>query len=157
MYDADYFFVDNPLNRYTVSPRDNLKSNADGSVDLYIQNEIAGQGQGSELAAGAEGQVHPDAAALLAEGDAAIDHRRHVENPGGDDRTLNVSTAGQMAPETRRHCRFDEQDTTTDIAPLDQSLGYCLWCDWLDVLSERPLPAWILCESRRRRVGCSAL
>jgi hypothetical protein len=39
MYDADYFFVDNPLNRYTVSSRNDFKVNADGSIDIYIQNE----------------------------------------------------------------------------------------------------------------------
>lgn len=37
MYDKDYFFVDNPLNRYTLSQRNKLKANPDGSVDLYIQ------------------------------------------------------------------------------------------------------------------------
>ena len=41
MYDANYFFVDNPLNRYSISARQQLKANADGSIDLYIQNEIA--------------------------------------------------------------------------------------------------------------------
>lgn len=43
MYDADYFFVDNPINRYSISARQNLKSNPDGSTDLYIQNESPGK------------------------------------------------------------------------------------------------------------------
>ena len=34
MYDANYFFVDNPLNRYSISARQPLKANADGSIDL---------------------------------------------------------------------------------------------------------------------------
>jgi hypothetical protein len=43
MYDAQYFFVDNPLNRYTLSQRNALKANPDGSVDLYIQHESPGK------------------------------------------------------------------------------------------------------------------
>lgn len=43
MYDNDYFFVDNELNRYTLSQRNGLKENGDGSVTLYIQNESPGK------------------------------------------------------------------------------------------------------------------
>jgi hypothetical protein len=42
MYDEDYFFVANPLNRYSISARQNLKSNPDGSIELYIQNQSPG-------------------------------------------------------------------------------------------------------------------
>jgi len=42
MYDSQLFFVANPLNRYSISARQNLKANPDGSVDLYIQNETPG-------------------------------------------------------------------------------------------------------------------
>jgi hypothetical protein len=42
MYDADYFFVNNPLNRYSISARQNLKANPDGSTDLYIQKDSPG-------------------------------------------------------------------------------------------------------------------
>lgn len=43
MYDANYFFVPNSLNRYTLSQRNKLKANSDGSVDLYVQNESPGK------------------------------------------------------------------------------------------------------------------
>ena len=42
MYDAEYFFVANPLNRYTLSSRNKFTTNTDGSVDLYLQNENPG-------------------------------------------------------------------------------------------------------------------
>jgi hypothetical protein len=43
MYDSGYFFVNNPLNRYSISAREKLKSNPDGSVDLYIQKDSPGK------------------------------------------------------------------------------------------------------------------
>jgi hypothetical protein len=42
MYDSSYFFVNNSLNRYSISARQNLKSNPDGSTDLYIQKDSPG-------------------------------------------------------------------------------------------------------------------
>lgn len=43
MYDSNYFFVDNPINRYSISAREHLKANPDGSTDLYIQKESPGK------------------------------------------------------------------------------------------------------------------
>lgn len=42
MYNGKYFFVANPINRYSISARQNLKPNPDGSVDLYIQKDSPG-------------------------------------------------------------------------------------------------------------------
>ena len=67
-------FVPNKLDRYTLSARNSLNKNADGSVDLYLQANSPGAGEEIELASNnAKRQVHPDDAALLAEGNAALD------------------------------------------------------------------------------------
>ena len=43
MYNEQQFLVPNPINRYTVSQRNKFRTNADGSVDVYIQNESPGK------------------------------------------------------------------------------------------------------------------
>jgi len=43
MYDDQYFFVPNPINRYTVSSRNKFKTNPDGSIDVHVQNESPGK------------------------------------------------------------------------------------------------------------------
>src|SRR5262249_15828527 len=42
MYDAQYFFVANHINRYSISPRQNLKASSDGSIDIYVQKDTPG-------------------------------------------------------------------------------------------------------------------
>ncbi len=47
MYDKDFFFVPNPINRYSISARQDLARNPDGSIDLLIQRESPGAGRES--------------------------------------------------------------------------------------------------------------
>ncbi len=43
LYDGDFFFVPNPIDRYAVSQRDAFVVNPDGSIDVYIQTESPGK------------------------------------------------------------------------------------------------------------------
>src|SRR5262245_28560519 len=56
MYDSNYFFVANPLNRYTLSQRNRFRENADGSVDFYIQHENPGSAREANWLPAPDGQ-----------------------------------------------------------------------------------------------------
>jgi hypothetical protein len=43
MYDFDAYLVPNPLNRYALGDRSNLKSEKDGSLTIYLQNTSPGK------------------------------------------------------------------------------------------------------------------
>ena len=62
MYEVEsdgWWFVPNPLNKFTVSPRNNLKSNADGSVTLYFQNESPGKDKEANWLPAPKGEFIP--------------------------------------------------------------------------------------------------
>jgi hypothetical protein len=56
MYDSSYFFVPNPIKRYTVSSRNKFATNADGSVDLYVQSASPGKTKESNWLPAPKGQ-----------------------------------------------------------------------------------------------------
>ena len=43
LYDPDFFFAPNSINRYELSQRNKFVTNADGSVDMYLQAESPGK------------------------------------------------------------------------------------------------------------------
>jgi len=59
MYDEKYFFVANPLNRYTLSQRNKLTTNPDGSVDLYLQADSPGKAKEANWLPAPNGQFIP--------------------------------------------------------------------------------------------------
>lgn len=62
MYEVEsdgWWFVPNPLNKFTVSPRNHLKSNADGSVTLYFQNESPGKDKEANWLPAPKGEFIP--------------------------------------------------------------------------------------------------
>ncbi len=47
MYDDDFFFAPNPIHRYDLAQRDNLVTNPDASVDMYLQAASPGKDKGA--------------------------------------------------------------------------------------------------------------
>jgi hypothetical protein len=59
MYDPDFFFIPNPIDRYSLSQRDTFVANADGSVDLYLQAESPGPGKEANWLPAPQGKFVP--------------------------------------------------------------------------------------------------
>ena len=59
MYDPDFFFIPNPIDRYSLSQRDTFVTNEDGSVDLYLQAESPGPGKEANWLPAPKGKFVP--------------------------------------------------------------------------------------------------
>jgi hypothetical protein len=59
MIDEGWWFVPNPLNKFTVSPRDHLKPNPDGSITLYFQAKSPGADKESNWLPAPAGEFIP--------------------------------------------------------------------------------------------------
>lgn len=59
MVDNGWWFVPNALNKFTVSPRNNLKANPDGSITLYLQTESPGKDKENNWLPAPKGQFIP--------------------------------------------------------------------------------------------------
>lgn len=59
MIDKGWWFIPNKLNKFTVSPRNNLKANADGSITLYFQKDSPGADKESNWLPAPEGEFIP--------------------------------------------------------------------------------------------------
>ena len=80
LYDPEGFQVANSLNRFAVSSWMPFKYNADGSLDLYFQNESPGKDKEANWLPAPKGRVQSDHASLRPEIRGAD---RQMESAGG--------------------------------------------------------------------------
>ena len=98
MIDQGWWFVPNPLNKFTVSLRNNPKFNADGSLTLYFQNESPGADKEANWLPAPKGEFIPMLRMYWPKEAVAFDPERLVEAPGGAKSELNLYRAGANAP-----------------------------------------------------------
>ena len=84
MYDDKYFFVSNPINRYSISARQKLKSNPDGSTDLYIQKDSPGADKESNWLPAPAGKFVLMLRMYWPDETQAVDHQRQLDHPRGE-------------------------------------------------------------------------
>ena len=92
LYDSRQYLVENPIHRYALGDRDDLRFEPDGSLNIYVQHDPPGRGAREQLAACARGRLQPVPAALSAETAGA---RRIVAAASGA--TTSLTTRPRLA------------------------------------------------------------
>ena len=105
MYHEDNFLAANPLNRYTLSQQGKFVTNQDGSVVCLFQPTHRAKPR-KPLAAGTKREIRHHASALLADGNAAFDSRRHLEATRNQSRPINrdAQQTSTVQPEPDTNC-----------------------------------------------------
>ena len=67
---------------------------------VHPDRHFSGQGQGSQLAACSESEVHSHDAVVLAEGNTTLDYRRHMETTGDNSSEMISNGFGFTQQET---------------------------------------------------------
>ena len=96
MYEIDqgWWFVPNPLNKFTVSPRNNLKYNPDGSLTLYFQNASPGKDKEANWLPAPKGEFIPMLRMYWPKEETPSILERHLDAAEGDEGRL---VAGRLA------------------------------------------------------------
>ena len=84
MYDSDFFFVPNALNRYDLAQRDKLITNPDGSVDMYLQAESPGKDKEANWLPAPKGKFQLVMRIYAPKKTPPNDPRRFVDAAGGE-------------------------------------------------------------------------
>ncbi len=90
MYNGDYFFVDNPLNRYTLSARDKFVENPDGSTDIYIQADSPGPDKEANWLPAPKDRFSLMLRLYWPNREEAVDPGRDVAHPAGQAPALKI-------------------------------------------------------------------
>jgi hypothetical protein len=73
VYDGESFLVDNPIDRYSLSSRDEMNYGEDGSLTIYIQQESPGKDREANWLPAPEGEIGFLALRLYVPGQQVID------------------------------------------------------------------------------------
>ena len=97
LIDQGWWFVPNKLNKFTVSPRDNPKPNADGSLTLYFQNESPGADKEANWLPTPKGDFRPMLRMYYPARQFAFNIGRKLENPVRSQGELTPDPPGRVA------------------------------------------------------------